>query len=161
MCALAGRAKIAFGSLASQTERSKTTRRHDGTQSEIPKESAHANGPHERRGVQLFAGFCASQGLTTSDALRRLARSAALLGPTLTGEARAEVVALTRQMRAIGSNLNQAVHRMNAGHMVPEDEMTGYLDGVHGTIVELDRLYRSLCARAHKRAVQVVARAAG
>ena len=80
------------------------------------------------------------------------------LGPTLTGEARAEVVALTRQMRAIGSNLNQAVHRMNAGHMVPEDEMTRYLDGVHGTIVELDRLYRSLCARAHKRAVQAVAR---
>ena len=47
---------------------------------------------------------------------------------------------------------------MNAGHMVPEDEMTRYLDGVHGTIMELDRLYRSLCARAHKRAVQAVAR---
>ena len=61
---------------------------------------------------ELFSGFCASQGLTTSEALRRLARSAALLGPTLTGEARAEVVALTRQMRAIGTNLNQAVHRM-------------------------------------------------
>src|SRR5208283_458034 len=81
---------------------------------------------------ELFSGFCASQGLTTSEALRRLARSAALLGPTLTGEARAEIVALTRQMRAIGTNLNQAVHRMNAGHMVPEDEMTRYLDGVHG-----------------------------
>ena len=107
---------------------------------------------------ELFSGFCVAQGLTTSEALRRLARSAALLGPTLTGEARAEIVALTRQMRAIGTNLNQAVHRMNAGHMVPEDEMTRYLDGVHGTIIELDRLYRSLCARAHKRAVQAVAR---
>lgn len=48
-CALAGRANVAFGSLASQTERSKTTRPNDRPEAEIPKEIAHANRPHERR----------------------------------------------------------------------------------------------------------------
>jgi hypothetical protein len=110
--------------------------------------------------VELFDGFCASQGLTTSEALRRLARSAALLGPTFSGEARSEVVTLTRQLRAVGSNLNQAVHRMHAGHMVAEEEMRRYLGGVRDSIMELDRLYRSLCGKAHKRAAEAVTKAA-
>lgn len=106
---------------------------------------------------ELFGAFCAAQGLTPSEALRRLARSAALLGPTFTSEARVEVIALTRQIRAVGTNLNQAVRHMNAGHLIQGEELKTYLDGVAEAIGELDRLYRSLCVKSHQRAVAAVA----
>ena len=104
----------------------------------------------------LFAAFCEAQGITPSDALRRLARSAALLGPTFTDEARAEIVILTRQIRAVGTNLNQAVRHMNAGHLIQGDELKTYLEGVTSAIGELDRLYRSLCLKSYRRAVTAV-----
>lgn len=106
---------------------------------------------------EMFGAFCAAQGITPSEALRRLARSAALLGPTFSGEARAEVVALTRQIRAVGVNLNQAVHHMNAGHLIQGEDLKTYLDGVAEAIGELDRLYRSLCVKSYRRAVAAVA----
>jgi Bacterial mobilisation protein (MobC) len=105
----------------------------------------------------LFGEFCVSLNVTPSEALRRLARSAALLGPTFTGEARAEVVALTRQMRTVGNNLNQAVHHMNAGHVIQSEDMKGHLEAVSRAIGELDRLYRSLCVKSYRRAEAVVA----
>jgi negative regulator of replication initiation len=105
----------------------------------------------------LFGEFCQSLDLAPSEALRRLARSAALLGPTFTGEARAEVIALTRQMRAVCNNLNQAVHHMNAGHVIQSEDMKGHLEAVSRAIGELDRLYRSLCVKSHRRTEAVVA----
>ncbi|MGC1862489.1 MAG: plasmid mobilization relaxosome protein MobC [Methylocystis sp.] len=105
----------------------------------------------------LFGEFCDSLGVTPSEALRRLARSAALLGPTFTGEARADIIALTRQMRAVGNNLNQAVHHMNAGHVIQSDDMKGHLEAVSRAIGELDRLYRSLCVKSYRRTEAAVA----
>ena len=105
---------------------------------------------------ELFGEFCRAQGVTPSEALRRLARSAALLGPTFSGEARAEVVALTRQMRSIGNNLNQAVHRMNAGHVIQADGLKSYLDSVQTAMGHMDRLYSSLCVRSYQRAAKAV-----
>jgi hypothetical protein len=104
----------------------------------------------------LFGAFCEAQGITPSDALRRLARSAALLGPTFTDEARADIIAMTRQIRAVGTNLNQAVRHMNAGHLIEGAELRTYLDGVATAIGELDRLYRSLCLKSYRRAVAAV-----
>ena len=104
----------------------------------------------------FFGEFCESLGVTPSEALRRLARSAALLGPTFTGEARAEVIALTRQMRGVGNNLNQAVHHMNAGHVIQSEDMKGHLEAVSRAIGELDRLYRTLCIKSYQRAEAVV-----
>jgi negative regulator of replication initiation len=104
----------------------------------------------------LFGEFCESLNVTPSEALRRLARSAALLGPTFTGEASAEVIALTRQMRAVGNNLNQAVHHMNAGHVIQSEDMRGHLEAVSRAISELDRLYRSLCVKSYRRAEAAV-----
>jgi hypothetical protein len=105
----------------------------------------------------LFGEFCSSLGVTPSEALRRMARSAALLGPTFTGEARAEVIALTRQMRAVGNNLNQAVHHMNAGHVIQNEDMKGHLEAVSHAIGELDRLYRALCVKSYRQTEAVVA----
>jgi hypothetical protein len=53
----------------------------------------------------LFDEFCIAQSLTANEALRRLARSAALLGPAFSGETRAEIIELSRQMRVISNNL--------------------------------------------------------
>ena len=105
----------------------------------------------------LFVGFCESLEVTPSEAFRRLARAAALLGPTFTGEARADVIALTRQIRAVGNNLNQAVHHMNAGHVIQGDDMKAHLAAVSSVIDELDGLYRSLCVRSYRRAQAAVA----
>lgn len=106
---------------------------------------------------ELFAGFCVVQGLTHSEAIRRLVRAATFLGPTFEGEARAEVVALTRQLRAVGVNLNQAVRHMNAGHMASSADVTEWLTAARGVIVEITSLYRSLCARAQQRAQRALA----
>jgi RAB protein geranylgeranyltransferase component A len=105
----------------------------------------------------LFGEFCETLNVTPSYAWRRFARSAALLGPTFTGEARAEVIELTRQMRAVGNNLNQAVHHMNAGHVIQSEDMKGHLEAASRAIGELDRLYRSLCVKSYRRAEAVVA----
>jgi hypothetical protein len=107
----------------------------------------------ERR---LFDAFCEAEGVTPSEGLRRLARSAALLGPAFAGEARGEIAALTRQLRAVGTNLNQAVRHMNAGHLVAGEAMQDYLDGVATAIDELDTLYRSLCVKSYRRALTAV-----
>ncbi|MDE2579098.1 MAG: plasmid mobilization relaxosome protein MobC [Hyphomicrobiales bacterium] len=109
---------------------------------------------------ELFDAFCESQSITPSEALRRLARGAALLGPTYADQDRAEIIGLTRQLRGIGTNLNQAVHHMNAGHVIQGQDLAAYLDSVRDAITELDRAYRSLCVRTHRRAVASLTSAA-
>jgi len=84
--------------------------------------------------------------------MRRMARGAAGLGPTFSGEGHSQIVELTRQVRAVGVNLNQAVHHMNAGHAFPADEMRSWLEETLGVIKALDTLYSSLAGRARSRA---------
>ncbi len=103
-----------------------------------------------------FKSFCAQNDLTPSEATRRLIREAARLGPTFSGAARAEIVLLTRQLRAVGVNLNQAVHHMNAGNIVQGEDMKAWLISANDVIVELDEQYKSLCRRAHQRAKEAV-----
>src|SRR5271166_4672758 len=86
------------------------------------------------------------------EAMRRMARGAAGLGPTFSGEGHSQIVELTRQVRAVGVNLNQAVYHMNAGHAFPADEMRSWLEETLGVIKALDTLYSSLAGRARSRA---------
>jgi hypothetical protein len=103
-----------------------------------------------------FKSFCQQNDLTPSEATRRLIREAARLGPTFSGAARAEIVLLTRQLRAVGVNLNQAVHHVNAGNIVQGEDMKAWLISANDVIVELDEQYKSLCRRAHQRAKEAV-----
>ena len=103
-----------------------------------------------------FKSFCEQNDLTPSEATRRLIREASRLGPTFSGAARAEIVLLTRQLRAVGVNLNQAVHHMNAGNIVQGEDMKAWLISANDVIVELDEQYKSLCRRAHQRAKEAV-----
>ena len=107
-----------------------------------------------------FRAFCEAKNLTTSEALRRMVRAAADMGPTFDGEGRAEVVALTRQVRAIGVNLNQAVHHMNAGNAFPGENVEAWLIEAHGVMVALGALYTSLTGRARRRAEAAVEKGA-
>lgn len=105
---------------------------------------------------EAFVKFCASAGLTPSEAMRRLVRGVAFFGPTFDGDARKEIVALTRQVRAVGVNLNQAVRHMNAGHVVTGEDVREWLAATREVITELVGLYRSLCGRVQARGAKVV-----
>ena len=87
-----------------------------------------------------------------TEAMRWMAKAAAGFGPTFTGEGRTEVVELTRQLRAVGVNLNRAVHRINAGRAVPDAELEAWLGDVLNVIGGLDALYSSLVGRSQARA---------
>ncbi|BDV36348.1 plasmid mobilization protein [Methylocystis iwaonis] len=107
-----------------------------------------------------FKGFCAQVNLSPSEVMRRFVRQAVFMGPTFEGDARAEIVALTRQLRALGTNLNQAVRHMNAGHVIGSDDVAEWLATARGLIMELTALYRSLCARSQERAARAISRTA-
>jgi hypothetical protein len=100
--------------------------------------------------------FCARHSLSVTEAMRRMAKAAAGFGPTFTGEGRTEVVELTRQLRAMGINLNQAVHHMNAGRAFSDDELHAWLEDALRVIRGLDTLYSSLAGRSQARAAAAV-----
>jgi hypothetical protein len=106
--------------------------------------------------AQAFRAFCDNHDLSVTEAMRRMARGAGGLGPTFSGEGHSLIVELTRQVRAVGVNLNQAVHHMNAGHAFPADEMRSWLEETLGVIKALDTLYSSLAGRARSRAAVAV-----
>jgi hypothetical protein len=106
--------------------------------------------------ADALRAFCAGHSLSVTDAMRRMAKAAAGFGPTFTGEGRTEVVELTRQLRAVGINLNQAVHRMTAGRAFSDDEVHAWLEDALRVIRGLDTLYSSLAGRSQARAVAAV-----
>jgi len=100
--------------------------------------------------------FCASHNLSVAEAMRRMAKAAAGFGPTFTGEGRTEVVELTRQLRAVGINLNQAVQHMQATRAAPDAELQTWLEDALRVIRGLDTLYSSLAGRSRARAAAAV-----
>ncbi|MGJ0620471.1 MAG: plasmid mobilization relaxosome protein MobC [Methylocystis sp.] len=111
--------------------------------------------------AEAFLAFCKARNLTSGEALRRMMRAAGDMGPTFDGEGRAEVVELTRQVRAIGVNLNQAVHHMNAGNAFPGENVQAWLIEAHGIMRALDGLFSSLTQRARRRAETALEKGAG
>ena len=102
--------------------------------------------------ARAFRNFCEAHGLSMTEALRRMARGAGGLGPTFSGEGHGHIVELTRQIRGIGVNLNQAVRQINAGQVFAAEEMRSWLEETLGVIRALESLYSSLATRARMRA---------
>jgi hypothetical protein len=102
--------------------------------------------------ARAFRSFCEAHGLSMTEALRRMARGAGGLGPTFSGEGHAHIVELTRQIRGVGVNLNQAVRQINARQVFAAEEMRSWLEETLGVIRALDSLYSSLATRARMRA---------
>lgn len=91
---------------------------------------------HLRLSGEEFAGlttFAREHDLSTSEALRRLAREAGGLGPTFIGAEAGSVSANVTQLRKAGVNLNQIARALNAG------KAPGYMD-LKGGIERLGRI---------------------
>ena len=147
---------VALGSLpVGQTER-QPSQKFERRKAEPAQQNGRTPSSACPRKSTRILKFCEQNDLTASEATRRLIREAARLGPTFSGAARAEIVLLTRQLRAVGVNLNQAVHHMNAGNIVQGEDMKAWLISANDVIVELDEQYKSLCRRAHQRAKEAV-----
>jgi hypothetical protein len=106
--------------------------------------------------ADALRAFCAGHSLSVTEVMRRMAKAAAGFGPTFTGEGRTEVVELTRQLRTVGINLNQAVQHMHAARALPDTELQTWLEDALRVIRGLDTLYSSLAGRSQARAVAAV-----
>jgi hypothetical protein len=150
--ALAARAMVASGSLRRKPDAKKGATGMTGDDARSARRSEILRFRLSEPEAEAFRGFCESHGLSVTEALRRMARGAAGLGPTFSGEGHTQIVELTRQVRAVGVNLNQTVHHMNAGQAFPAEEVHSWLEETLGVIRALDTLYSSLAARARSRA---------
>ena len=97
-----------------------------------------------------FWAFCQTHKLTRSEALRRLAASAGGFPPPLEDADRALLAELTRQIQAVGVNLNQMVRALNRGDMVAPAALEPVLQGVMETIDEVLILHRELGRRQRR-----------
>lgn len=109
---------------------------------------------HVRLTVDERAWFmkrCAPDELPISEAIRRVMREAAELGPSFDGEIADEIRGLTRQLRAIGGDIDRVVRDINVGN-TPEAAMmrTTFFEFAE-VLWEVESFYRSLCANARAR----------
>ncbi|TDQ15329.1 plasmid mobilization relaxosome protein MobC [Phyllobacterium brassicacearum] len=100
----------------------------------------------------LFRAFCAENGLTTSEALRRFVRQAAGFGPTYDGEIRDAILEYARQLRAIGVNINQIARILNSGRTPDFPTLQAGIGRLRKELLAQSEDYVSLCAKARKQA---------
>jgi hypothetical protein len=98
-----------------------------------------------------FSALCAPNNLPVSEAVRRLMREAAGLGPTFEGEVAEKIAGLTQELKAIGVNLSEAVRAINVGKTPDAAAMRTTFEGFAETLWEVEGFYRSLCALAWER----------
>ena len=103
-----------------------------------------------------FAVFCGAHGVSESEALRRFVRSSIGFGPSFGPEASAAIRELTRQIRAIGVNINQAVRAMNTGLVPDSAPLREQMTQIQGGLTDMAALYDGFCARQRKVAVEIV-----
>ena len=98
-----------------------------------------------------FTERCAPEDLPISEAIRRVMREAAELGPTFDGEIAEEIRGLTQQLKAIGADIDQAVRAINVGKVPDEAAMRTTFVEFAEVLWEVESFYRSLCASARAR----------
>ncbi|MBA8904127.1 plasmid mobilization relaxosome protein MobC [Phyllobacterium sp. P30BS-XVII] len=99
-----------------------------------------------------LAAFSREHGLTISEVLRRLAREAAGFGPTYDAETRDAIREYARQLKAIGVNINQIAYILNSGRTPDYPTLHAGIGRLTKELVTQSEDYRSLCAKARKRA---------
>jgi hypothetical protein len=98
-----------------------------------------------------FISACAPNDVPISDAVRRLMREAAGLGPSFDGEAAEQIGALTDQLKAISARLNEAVRAINVGKAPAAVEMRTTFEEFAEALWQIEAFYRSLCSSARER----------
>ena len=98
-----------------------------------------------------FSALCEPDNLPVSEAVRRLMREAAGLGPTFEGDVAEKIGVLMQQLKAIGVDLSEAVRAINVGNAPDAAAMRATFEGFAETLWEVEGFYRSLCAVARER----------
>jgi hypothetical protein len=98
-----------------------------------------------------FSAACAPDDAPISEAVRRLMREAAGLGPTFDGTVADKIGALTAQLNAIGVDINLAVRAINVGKAPEAAAMRTTFEEFAEVLWEVEGFYRSLCATARER----------
>jgi hypothetical protein len=98
-----------------------------------------------------FSAACAPDDAPISEAVRRLMREAAGLGPTFDGEVADKITALAAQLKAIGTDISEAVRAINVGKAPEAAAMRTTFEEFAAVLWEVESFYRSLCMTARKR----------
>jgi hypothetical protein len=98
-----------------------------------------------------FVSSCAPDDAPISEAVRRLMREAAGLGPTFDGQVAEKIGVLTEQLRRIAGQVNEAVRVINVGKAPEAVGMGTTFKEFAEVLWEIESLYRSLCATARER----------
>ena len=98
-----------------------------------------------------FTERCAPGDLPISEAIRRVMREAAELGPGFDGEIAEEIRGLTRQLKTIGGDIDRVVRDINVGNLPGAATMRSTFVEFAEVLWEVESFYRSLCANARAR----------
>lgn len=104
-----------------------------------------------------FRAFRDENGLTSSEVLRRLARQAAGFRPTYDGETREAILEYARQLKAIGTNINQIARILNSGRTPDYPTLRAGIGRLTRELVAQSEDYVSLCTRTRKWAQKQIA----
>ena len=99
----------------------------------------------------LLSAVCIEKRSTMSAILRRAARAAGGLGPSFEGTTRRAIVEQSRQLRAIGVNLNQIARVLNAGKVPPDAQIQKVINPLIAAVTDTQNAYLSLCDSAKAR----------
>lgn len=99
----------------------------------------------------LLSAVCIEKRSTMSAVLRRAARAAGGLGPSFEGTTRRAIVEQSRQLRAIGVNLNQIARVLNAGKVPPDVQIRKVINPLIAAVTDTQNAYLSLCDSAKAR----------
>ena len=142
-----------FGVSAARRRRSKTA--HDESDQAIKRsEVIHVRLTAAER--TRFTERCAPDDLPISEAVRRVMREAAELGPSFDGEIVDEIRGLTRQLKTIGGDIDRVVRDINVGNSPEAATMRSTFVQFADVLWEVESFYRSLCANARARHPPVV-----
>lgn len=98
-----------------------------------------------------FTERCAPDDLPISEAIRRVMREAAELGPSFDGEIADQIRGLTRQLKNIGGDIDRVVRDINVGNSPEAATMRSTFVEFAEVLWEVESFYRSLCATARAR----------
>lgn len=98
-----------------------------------------------------FSAVFAPDDAPISEAVRRLMREAAGLGPTFDGDVADKIGALTDQLKAIAIDINQAVRAINVGKAPELAAIRTTFEEFAEALWEVESFYRSLCTTARER----------
>jgi len=100
-----------------------------------------------------------SYGISVSELMRRLAREAVSVGPSFFPEERKALAAATRQLSALGRNINQIARRVNSGQCQADPLSMEQIGQIKAEIANFGGIANRMKANAKER--RVILRSAG